>query len=111
MDVYTMSLTSTGFDLTFTQEIDVTTAGNPENYHFRHYYYEYHQKYGSDQFDVQSVPVTNITVAPDRKKVSLTLGNLKPGYIYELKLGAIQSATGIPLANKLICYTIKQLKN
>ncbi len=110
VDVYSMNLTKDGFELTFTQEVDVTTASNLNNYSFRHYYYEYHQKYGSDQFDVQAVPVTHVTVSPDRKKVSLSLHTLKPGYIYELNLGNIQSATGEPLANKLICYTLNQLK-
>ena len=114
-DVYSMNLTSSGFDLTFTQPVDKLTAMNPDHYKFRHYYYKYQRKTKnrgadeSDQMDIQSVPVRNVEISPDQKKVSLTLGTLKPGYIYELKLGNITNAEGKPLANKLICYTLNKL--
>ncbi len=63
----------------------------------------------SIQVDVQPIRVTHIEISPDRKKVSLTLSDLKPGYIYELKLENVKSAKGRPLANKLICYTLNKL--
>lgn len=110
MDVYSMNLTEEGFDLTFTQPLDVAMASDTSQYRFRHYYYEYHKAYGSEQFDVQNIPVTHIEIAPDRKKVSLTLDMLKAGYVYELTLGDIQSAAGDTLANHLICYTLNELK-
>jgi hypothetical protein len=109
-DIYTMNLTDKGFDLTFTEPLDVSAATNSENFKFRHYYYKYHSKYGSDQFDVQNVPVTSITISKDRKKVSLILSALKTGYVYELSLGDIKTATGDSLNNKLICYTLNNLK-
>ena len=108
-DIYSMKLTATGFDLEFTQPMDAESANNLENYKFRHYYYDYHKKYGSDQVDVQAIPVTGIKMSDDRKKVSLTLSALKPGYIYELNLGDVKTAQGEPLANKLICYTLNRL--
>jgi glucose/arabinose dehydrogenase len=118
VDVCTMNLTTNGFDLTFTQPISEAAAINLENYKFRSYYYKYRRKdknEGADnsiQSDLQSVPVTNVKLSADHKKVSLTLGTLKPGgYIYELKLGDITSQSGEPLANKLICYTLNRLLN
>jgi hypothetical protein len=110
MEIHSMSLTPTGFDLTFTQPLDETTATNPSNYAFLHYYYEYHLKYGSDQFDVQSVAVTDAKLSFDGKKVSLTLSMLKPGYIYELNLSNMKSASGESLKNTLICYTVNRLR-
>lgn len=115
MDVYTMNLTSNGFDLTFTQPVDKIAATDPKNYNFRHYYYKYQRKTkneGADkstQMDIQSVMVTQIKISPDQKKVSITLDSLKPGYVYELKLGDITNTEGKPLANKLICYTLNKL--
>lgn len=114
-DIYSMNLTKDGFDLTFTQALDKAKALNPEHYQFRHYYYKYQRKpknEGADkstQQDIRDVPVKHIKISSDRKKVSVTLGELKPGYIYELKLGDITSAEGKPLANKLICYTLNNL--
>lgn len=110
-DVYSMNLTENGFDLTFTEPLDVSAVANPENFKFRHYYYKYQSKYGSDQFDIQNVPVTGIKISDDRKKVSLTLASLKPGYVYELNLGDIKTSTGNSLNNKLICYTLNKLKS
>ncbi|MEO6187736.1 MAG: hypothetical protein ABIO77_02780 [Ginsengibacter sp.] len=110
MDIYSMNLTPTGFDLTFTKPVDKTSAMQIDNYNFRSYYYEYHWQYGSDLFDVQPIPVTNVQVSPDRKKVSLTLAALKSDRIYELNLGEIKSVSGDSLANKIICYTINKLK-
>ena len=117
MDVYTMSLTEKGFDLTFTQPVEEAAARDTSNYNFRHYYYDYYKKDITEpvdksiQIDVQEVPVTNITVSPDKKKVSLTLDKLKPGYIYELKLNNIKSTGGNPLENTLICYTLNKLRS
>lgn len=114
-DVQTMSLTKKGFDLTFTQPLEKSQALNAANYNFRHYYYKYQRKAKnagadiSDQRDVQTVQVTGIKLSSDRKKVSLTLAELKPGYIYELKFGNIITAKGDQLDNKLICYTLNNL--
>lgn len=111
IDIYSMNLTTNGFDLTFTQPVDVATATNPDNYNFRHYFYEYHEEYGSDQFDVLSIPVSNIIISSDGRKVSLTLESLKAGYIYELRLGDIKAVSGEGLTNKIICYTLNKLKD
>ncbi|HEY0666977.1 MAG TPA: hypothetical protein VGD22_02305 [Sphingobacteriaceae bacterium] len=114
-DVYSMNLTPDGFDLTFTEPVDKATAMNVANYNFRHYYYQYKRKDKSEgadfseQKDIQTIPVKTVKLSQDQKKVSLTLGALKPGYVYELKLGNITNTTGNPLANKLICYTLNKL--
>ena len=77
VDINHMSITDEGFDLHFTQPMDETSLRDTSNYRFRHYYYEYHLKYGSDQFDVQRVGVKEMEISNGRKTVSLKLGNLK----------------------------------
>ncbi|HEY6979279.1 MAG TPA: hypothetical protein VH396_23445 [Chitinophagaceae bacterium] len=115
MDVYTMNLTHNGFDLKFTQRVDSVTVTNPANYKMRCYRYEYKKKSleeGIDdapQIDVQDVPIRDIKFSKDGKKVSLIIEGLKPGFIYELKLGDIKSVAGQPCTNKLICYTLNKL--
>ena len=116
MDVYTMNLTTNGFDLTFTKQLDNNSATDTANYRMRRYRYEYKKKdlnEGIDdapQVDVTAIPVTSIKLSNNRKKVSLSLGDLKPGFIYELTLGDIKSSDGHMVANKLICYTANRLK-
>lgn len=109
VDIQSMNITDEGFDLHFTQKMDEAILRDTSNYHFRHYYYEYHLKYGSDQFDVQRVDVKQIDVRDDGKTASLQLEDLKPGYIYELKLGDLKSEEGEVLENRLICYTVNGL--
>jgi hypothetical protein len=111
LDIHTMHLTPEGFELTFTQPVDAAAAARPENYAFRRYFYQYHQRYGSDQQDVQAVPVTGVKVSADGRKVSLQLTALKPGYVYELRVGDIRTPAGKPMANKIICYTLNKLKS
>ncbi|MGC1242962.1 MAG: hypothetical protein WA874_15335 [Chryseosolibacter sp.] len=111
VDIYSMRITDEGFDLHFTQPMDEATLRDTANYQLRHYYYEYHLKYGSDQFDVQHVCVKDIGVRDGGKTVSLTLENLKPGYIYELTLGDLKSEAGEVLNNRLACYTVNTLRS
>lgn len=110
LDLMAMKLTTTGFDLTFTQPVDEATANQIANYRFRSYYYEYRQAYGSPQKDVQSVGVSAARLSPDRKTVSLVLDGLRAGRIYELTLGDLRTVNGEKkLMNKLVCYTLNRL--
>lgn len=117
MDIYNMSLTAEGFDLTFTEPVNADSASNPANYNLTHYYYDYYKKDQSEpvdksiQIDLQNVPVKNVSISDDRKKVSLTVGKMKAGYIYELKLSNITSDQGKPLSNTLICYTVNRVRD
>ena len=111
MEVYSMNLRTSGFDLTFTQPVEGNSALNPENYKFQNYYYEYHKKYGSEQMDNKLIPIKNIKLSHDHKKVSLELDNLQPGYVYQLNLGNLKAQSGDTLANHVVCYTLNKLKS
>ena len=112
MDVLEMNLTEDGFKLTFTQAVKKEEALKSENYSFKHYYYQYHKKYGSDQMDVQHLDIANIKLSRNRKTVTIRLkkDSLKPRYVYELNLKGIQNDEGEALENTLICYTLNKLK-
>lgn len=115
MEILTMSLTKEGFDLTFTQSVNAKEALTPANYKVHHYKYEYKKKAidegidVSTQVDLKEVDIEDIQLSEDRKKVSLKLADLKPGYVYELKLENIRNSADVPLANTLICYTLNNL--
>jgi hypothetical protein len=111
LDVMTMNLTKTGFDLTFTLPLNEEIAKDPSNFVFKRYYYEYHQAYGSKQFDVQEIPVKSIRLSPDRKKVSIELADMKAGYVYELRAGNLKTDDEKHLFNNLICYTLNKLRD
>lgn len=116
MEVQMMSLTTTGFELTFTKQPDKKSVLNHSNFKLRRYRYEYKKKdikEGIDvapQVDVKELTVTSIDLSNDQKKVTLTVSDLQPNFIYELTIGDIMSSDGELLNNKLVCYTLNNLR-
>lgn len=110
LDVAVVRLTPTGFDLTFTRTLDEATAQALATYRVERYYYEYHRDYGSKEFDKHDVPVTAARLSPDRKTVSLTLTELKSGYLYDLTINGLLAADNpAKLTNRSLTYTLNQL--
>ncbi|GAA4320156.1 PQQ-dependent sugar dehydrogenase [Compostibacter hankyongensis] len=108
MNILRMHLVPKGFVLSFTRPLDRAAADSAAHYQMRHYRYHYSSKYGSAQFDVDTIPVTGIRLSRDRKKVMLTLDSIIPDMVYELTLTGIRSESGIPLSDSLICYTVNR---
>lgn len=109
-DVKTMSLTKTGFKLTFTQPVNKTLAADKKTYAFERYYYNYHSKYGSPQYGKEAVPITSIKVSEDALTVDITLDNLKAWRVYQLNINNLKNTKGHPLRNSFICYTLNHLR-
>ena len=110
MDVYTMSLTPTGFDLNFTKPVDRAIAQDPNTYKFQRYQYVYSINYGSPQTDKADVKVTGVRVSADGKRVSVDLAELKPGYVHQVDLPTMTAADGTELVNSTVYYTLVQLR-
>lgn len=111
LDLLAMTLTPTGFNLTFTQPLDEAAARQLAAYQLTSYYYEYHRAYGSKQFDVQPVSVSAVTLSADRRTVSLTVPSLRASRIYEFHLGPLTAEQGRKrIMNPLVCYTLNRLR-
>ncbi len=109
MDVLRMNATPQGFKLTFTRPVDRSMAENASNYQFTHYYYAYHQEYGSPRMDEQTVAVKQVQISEDGKEVTLTLDKMTPGYVYDLQIGQLNSVEGVALKNNRLFYTLNEL--
>lgn len=110
MEIVSMNLTATGFDLTFTHPVDINIAKNPRTYQFKRYYYNYHKTYGSDQMDMQAVEVSEVRISDDRRRVSVSLDDMRAGYVYEMQVQGLQAENQSKLINSLVCYTLNRLK-
>jgi glucose/arabinose dehydrogenase len=108
-DVKMMTLTETGFRLTFTKPVDAASASDPGHYHFERYFYNYQGLYGSKKFGLTPVPVDSVTVAEDGLSVSLTLG-LKAWHLYDLTLTGVQSRDGEKPMSPWMVYTLNRLR-
>ncbi len=110
MDILSMKLTPGGFELTFTKPVDPTTAARPSAYSMTSYYYRYHANYGSPKTDLVPVKVEKVELSADGSRATLTLDQLVPGRVYDLRPSGIKAADGEPLAATIAAYTLNRLK-
>jgi hypothetical protein len=75
----------------------------------RRYQYKYHVDYGSPEVNAASVPVQSARLSADRRTVSLTMPDLREGFVYELTMEKLTpDPTKTPL-NKQVCYMLNKL--
>jgi azurin len=98
-----------GFEITFTRPVDRELAADPENYELTSFTYHYHSSYGSDVINRMEAPVTHVRVGNDDRSVRIATDSLRPGYIHELKLREITSASGVPLLHDVGYYTLNRI--
>lgn len=110
-EVQNISITKTGFQLTFTKPVDPTTLSQLSHYKAQSYWYKSHHNYGSPQHDVTELAVTSAQVSADGLTVDLTIPGIKPRRIVQFDLEADLIATdGSTIGNPTICYTVRKLR-
>jgi hypothetical protein len=110
MEVQDMTLTADAFDLTFTLPVDEKTAGSPDHYTLESYTYNYHEEYGSQKYDRTGETIASVSLSPDRRTVSLTIDELKPWRIYDLRMEGVTSEDGRELLHPWVVYTLNRLR-
>jgi hypothetical protein len=98
-----------GFELEFTEPVDLHAAGDPASYAAKGFTYIYQASYGSPVVDEQPCPVEKAEPTADGRRVRLTLGNLREGMIHEIKAAGIRNAAGLPLLHDTGWYTLNRL--
>lgn len=98
-----------GFEITFTRPVNQEQAADPSNYEISGFTYHYHSDYGSEVINRRPAPVTRVKVAEDGRSVRIAADSLRPGYIHELKLQNVTSASGTPLLHKVGYYTLNRI--
>jgi azurin len=101
---------SDGFEVSFTQPVDIKTARNPASWNFSTFTYQYHHNYGSPVINQAVRNIKAIEVSPDHLKVRLVLDSMKLGYIHEIRAEGIRSAdSAIELLHNYGYYTLNKL--
>lgn len=95
-----------GFEIEYTQPVDVKRAKDATSYQFTSFTYKYGHKYGSPVINQGNCPVRAIEVSPDSLKVRLVIDSLRLGYIHEIKSPGIRSAENFSLLHDLGYYTL-----
>ncbi len=110
-EIRDLQLTDRGFRVSFTQPMSAATLAAPANYELRRFRFYYQWKYGSPQIDEARVAVKEVVVAPDGLAAELVLAELQAGFVYELSVPTLRTASGEALANPLGYYTANRLRN
>jgi glucose/arabinose dehydrogenase len=109
-DIKSMSLTKSGFDITFTKPIDKTISADAKTWSLLHWHLIYHKDYGSPEADKEPAKITAIKVSDDGLRVSLELDEVRTGKVYDLTINNLKSADGGELRNKNAYYTVNRLR-
>lgn len=104
-EIHEMHATSDGFELSFTQPLDLESATKPESYSLETYTYIYQSTYGSPEVDQTKPVITSIERLSDRQ-VRLHIDQIQEGHVHELHLNGVRSATGEPLLHREAYYTV-----
>jgi azurin/glucose/arabinose dehydrogenase len=98
-----------GFEIEFTQPIDVKRAKKADAYEITGFTYKYGHKYGSPVINQAKCPIKAISVSDDGLKVRLVVDSLRLGYIHEIKAEGVRSADNFGLLHKVGYYTLNQI--
>jgi hypothetical protein len=107
-EIHTMSLTPTGFELTFTKPL----GPDAENARFdlQSHTYHYWSTYGSPEEDRRPERITRTSISEDRTRVRLDVSRLNVGRVYELHVEGLKAADGDALLHPEAYYTLNRLR-
>ena len=100
---------SDGFEISFTQPVDIKSVKNAASYALRSYIYQYHHQYGSPIINVNELKIKGISVSPDKKTVRISMDGIKQFYIHEFILKGVLNEEGEPLLHETAYYTLNQI--
>ena len=107
-EMYRIRARQDGFDVEFTKPVDPKTV-RPQAFALQNFTYKYHHNYGSPVVDLADNPVTAAELLPDGKTVRLTVEDLRPGYIFEVKPTGVRAADGTRLLHDVGYYTLNSI--
>lgn len=108
-EIQNMSVLKDGFELTFTEPVDPSTAGKPESYAMDAWTYVYRAEYGSPEVDKAVPKITATDVSADGKKVRLKVDGLIQGHVHHLEAKGVTSKSGAKLWHPEAWYTLNEI--
>lgn len=108
-EIKEMRALSDGFELVFTEPVDVASAGNTGSYSMKSYTYLYSSAYGSDEIQMEQCRVASAEVARDARSVRLKVDGMRKLFVHELAANGVRSAQGAPLRHADAYYTLNRI--
>lgn len=108
-EMKSVRITSSGFDIEFTEEVNAPAALNIDNYEITDFNYNYHHVYGSPIIDQEKKAIKKIALDEGGKTVSVTIDGMRKGFIYEISLGDLKSKSNKALLHNKGYYTVNEI--
>ena len=107
-EVFDMKVLPDGFELTFTEPVDKSTAADVKSYAMKTWTYVFQAEYGSPEVDATTATVKSATVSDDGLKVKLAVDGMQIGHLHELTLPGVRSAkdSTLGLLHPVAWYTL-----
>jgi hypothetical protein len=106
-EIHSIQLTSTGFQVNFTQAADVSTF-RYETIQVTSWHYHYHGQYGSPKVDEKILSTDLESVAVDGRSLQFSVP-LETGKVYRIQLKGVKSEKGEALGTAHGYYTLNNL--
>ncbi len=106
-----VALLQDGFTVSFTQAIASGATVKPADVLLRRHHYDWWWEYGSPERDRRVLPVDSVTIAPDRRSLTLRSSQLECGAVATVVLPDLASQSGEPLLHPEFAYTVNELPN
>ncbi len=105
-EIHEMRARPDGFEFTFTEPVNLNTAGDPASYTIKAYTHIYQSTYGSPKVDESTPTVKSVQVAGDGRSARLIIAGLVEGHVHEMHLPGVTSAKGSKLLHPSAYYTL-----
>jgi hypothetical protein len=107
-EIHHVTLTKTGFDLTFTKPINPASIG-ANAVTVSSFTYIYKSDYGCPEIDTRAERVGPAKLARDGKTLAVPVEGLRKGRVYEIRLQDLLSTTGESVLHPEAYYTLNEL--
>jgi hypothetical protein len=109
LEVHHITLTRSGFDLTFTKPIAPEVLKVKNAITLKSFTYIYHSQYGCPEQDTIPETIEQPSLSKDGKTLSVRVPAVRPGRIYEFRLNEFKTPEGQELLHSDAYYTVNQL--
>lgn len=98
-----------GFEIEFTMPVNRSMASRTSAYKITGFTYIYHKQYGSPVINRQDCPIGKVELSEDGKKARVYTSGLREGYIHEVRIQDLLSASGLRPLHDFAYYTLNHI--
>ncbi|TDQ11640.1 hypothetical protein ATK78_0763 [Pedobacter metabolipauper] len=99
-----------GFEIEFTQPVDLKSANDLASYSMESYIYKYQPVYGSPPVNKETLKIKGVKVSADGTRARLIVDNLRQYYIHTINVdGVREKSNGTLLIHPTAYYTLNNI--